>query len=50
MPHSETDQVLNNTNKKGVLLFNVGVYLGYELKNTRLGQNVDFITWIDRLF
>jgi len=50
MPHSETGQVLNNANKRGVLLFNVGVQWGYELKNSRLGHIVGFTTLIGQLF
>jgi len=43
-------KVLNNTNKRGVLLFNVEVQWGYELKNSKLGHNVDFTTLIGQLF
>jgi hypothetical protein len=30
MPYSDTGQVLNNTNKIRVLLFNIGVQWGYD--------------------
>ncbi len=36
--------------KREVLLLNVGVHWDYELKNSRLGHNVDFTTLIGRLF
>lgn len=36
MIYSKVDQVLSNTNKEVVLLMNVGIKSGCELKNWRL--------------